>query len=140
MTTPSPASRAIARVIDLGIILVPTALVGALAGGVGQGLVVAALLAAYLYETLMVSITGTTIGKQRMGLRVVDVDTGAKPATVKGRHPLLVGDRHRRADPHRDPGRPCRGGVHLGFGGGRRRRSGSSRPGREHPDRGSLTL
>jgi uncharacterized RDD family membrane protein YckC len=83
VTKPPPAARAIARVIDLGVIAVPVALVSALTGGMSQGLVVAALLGAYLYETLMISITGTTVGKRRMDLRVVDHDTGAKPATSK---------------------------------------------------------
>ncbi|MFN3219344.1 MAG: RDD family protein [Acidimicrobiales bacterium] len=83
MNTPPPAARAIARVIDLGIVAVPVALISALTGGLGQGLVIAALLGAYLYETLMISTTGTTVGKRRMGLRVVDHDTGAKPPTSK---------------------------------------------------------
>jgi len=83
VTTPPPAARAIARAIDLGVVLAPVALVGALTGGVSQGLVVAALLGAYLYETLMVSTLGATIGKRRMGLRVVDNDTGARPTTAK---------------------------------------------------------
>ena len=83
MTTPPPAARAIARAIDLGIVAVPVALVSALTGGLGQGLVIAALLGAYLYETLMISMTGTTVGKNRMGLRVVDHDTGAAPTASK---------------------------------------------------------
>ena len=44
---------------------------------------IAALLGAYLYETLMISTTGTTVGKHRMGLKVIDHDTGAKPTTSK---------------------------------------------------------
>jgi uncharacterized RDD family membrane protein YckC len=70
-------------VIDLGLVIAPVLVIGALTGGVSQGLVVAALLGAYLYETLMISMAGTTVGKRRMDLRVVDHDTGAKPATSK---------------------------------------------------------
>jgi uncharacterized RDD family membrane protein YckC len=83
VNTPPPAARAIARAIDLGIVAVPVAIASGLTGGVSQGLVVAALLGAYLYETLMISIKGTTVGKQRMGLRVIDHDTGANPPTSK---------------------------------------------------------
>lgn len=83
MTKPPPAARAIARVIDLGVVAVPVALLAALTGGLGQGLVIAALLGAYLYETLMISMLGTTVGKRRMGLRVIDHDTGDKPMTSK---------------------------------------------------------
>jgi uncharacterized RDD family membrane protein YckC len=89
-TTPATSTRAIARAIDLGVVLVPTALVAALFGGVSQGLVVAALFGAYLYEAIMVSSFGATVGKRRMGLRVVDADSGAKPQLSKAGTRFLV--------------------------------------------------
>lgn len=94
MTAPPAASataglsvRFVARVADVVLILLPTWLIGVplLLGWVGDSgttvVVVFALGWAVVvgYEAWLTAATGQTVGKRAVGIRVVDVESGAPP-------------------------------------------------------------
>lgn len=76
--------RGAARGIDTALVGLPlAAIINATVEQITVGLVVAVLLAVYLYETLAVSRFGTTVGKSLLGLAVVDHETGGRLASSK---------------------------------------------------------
>ena len=81
------SDRAVARAVDLAVVGAPAVGLVALFGPVG---VLLGLALMYVYESLAVAITGTTLGKRLKSLRVVDVDTGDKPMRAKAGSRVLV--------------------------------------------------
>ncbi|MCB0997356.1 MAG: RDD family protein [Acidimicrobiales bacterium] len=81
------SDRAVARAVDLAVVGAPAVGLVALFGPVG---VLLGLALMYVYESLAVAITGTTLGKRLKSLRVVDVDTGDKPMPAKAGSRVLV--------------------------------------------------
>lgn len=83
-----PGLRALARAVDVVLVMVPVFLVlvpvAAWVGGSGDMAVAAALFLGWgvvvAYETLLVAATGQTIGKRAIGLVVIDTDSGLRPA------------------------------------------------------------
>lgn len=83
----SLALRAVARFADVVLVLVPTWLIGVpvllgWVGGAGTTTVVVLALGWAVvvgYETWLTAATGQTVGKRTLGIRVVDVETGAPP-------------------------------------------------------------
>ena len=117
MTAPGPAlpgqpadlgKRLVARLIDAGIVLAPgLCLVGvaaALESSSGEPnagfsvLGIAWYLGAFLYEFVMLGLSGQTVGKRVMKLKVVRV-TGATPVVADALDPDQVAEAVGRADP-----------------------------------------
>lgn len=79
--------RVVARVADVVLVLLPTWLIGVplLLGWIGDSgttvVVVFALGWAVVvgYETWLTAATGQTVGKRAVGIRVIDVESGAPP-------------------------------------------------------------
>ncbi|GAA1409389.1 RDD family protein [Kitasatospora putterlickiae] len=78
--------RVVARLIDAGVLLVPTVLLFAVFGASILYYVAASLLAFGYEAAMLLGQGGQTVGKKVMKLRVVDLGTGGRAAE----NPLLV--------------------------------------------------
>ncbi|MEV6977311.1 RDD family protein [Kitasatospora sp. NPDC093806] len=72
--------RLLARLIDVGVLIIPTILVFAVLGASLLYYVVAGLLAFGYEAAMLLTQNGQTVGKKVMKLRVVDLAHGGKPA------------------------------------------------------------
>lgn len=77
-----PAARIVARLLD-GVVLTPLWILGMIgrSATIGAAIAVVALMVigAYLYELLMLTNKGQTVGKMAMNIRIVGADDGLTP-------------------------------------------------------------